>query len=87
MQTLLQSTSTRFIAVSLVVAFGLFTIPLFASAATFAYVDRVGEVRMVTADAPLVAIATAPNIHARSGVIQLMAQTDYELVGDKVNGI
>jgi hypothetical protein len=42
---------------------------------------------MVVADAPLVAIATAPNIHVHSGVIQLMTQTDYELVGDQVTGI
>ena len=87
MHTLLSSISTRLALVALVSVLTILAVPMAASAATFAYVDRAGEVRMVTADAPLIAIATAPNIHARSGVMQLMVQTDYELVGDKVNGI
>jgi len=87
MHTLLSSTQARLAVFGLVSVFTILAVPMAASAATFAYVDRMGEVRMVTADAPLVAIATAPNIHAHSGVLQLMAQTDYELVGDKVNGI
>lgn len=87
MNTLSSFVSTRLVIMGVVGALLILAVPMFASAATFAYVDRVGAVRMVTADAPLVAIATAPDIHPRSGVIQLMTQTDYELVGDQVSGI
>lgn len=88
MNTLLStiSLSTR-VAVLGLAMLTVLAVPLFASAATFAYVDQAGAVRMVVADAPLVAIATAPNIHVHSGVIQLMTQTDYNIVGGQVNGI
>lgn len=88
MNTLLStiSLSTR-VAVLGLAMLAVLAVPLFASAATFAYVDQAGAVRMVVADAPLVAIATAPNIHVHSGVIQLMTQTDYNIVGGQVNGI
>ncbi|MES2749485.1 MAG: hypothetical protein V4606_03765 [Patescibacteria group bacterium] len=53
-------------------------------AATYAYVDAAGDVKSVTANDWQTAIATAPNIHMRSGVMLLESADDYQVVGDKV---
>lgn len=65
----------------------LLSVPVFASAASFAYVNRSGEVSMVTATTPEDAIRTAPLIAEHSGVMLLQSQTDQELIGDTVTGI
>ena len=60
------------------------SIPAFASAATFAYVDATGEVRSVTANDWMTAIATAPNIAPTSGVYTLNSADDYDIIGEDV---
>lgn len=54
-----------------VVALALVALPSFAQAATYAYVNQSGNVAIVIANTPESAIATALNIHIRSGVILL----------------
>ncbi|MBP6860383.1 MAG: hypothetical protein KBC38_02380 [Candidatus Pacebacteria bacterium] len=61
-------------------------LPVFASAATYAYVNTSGEVRTVVANDWQSAIATAPSIHARSGVIIITSPSD-DIVGNDVSGI
>lgn len=70
--------STRYIlgaglAVASVFAMAL---PSFAHAATYAFVNISGEVNAVVANDWQTAIATAPNIHPRSGVLLLTSQND-----------
>ena len=60
-------------------------LPTLAHAATYAYVNKSGEVSTVTANDWQTAIATAPNIHIHSGVMLLVTQTDQSIVGDQVN--
>jgi hypothetical protein len=57
-----------------------------ASAASYAYVDATGEVKSVTANDWMSAIATAPNIHINSGVFILKTAADFEVVGNDVPG-
>lgn len=54
--------------------------PLSAFAATYAYVDTNGEVKMVIASNPTIAIDTAPNRAVHSGVILLSSPNDYDIV-------
>ena len=58
--------------------------PASASAAVYAYVDTVGEVKSVTANDWMTAIAIAPGIHMHSGVMLLASAADYLMVGDTV---
>lgn len=67
-----------------IVALALLSLPGFASAASYAYVDATGEVRMVTADTWMKAIAVAPNIHVHSGVLLLNDASDFTIIGDTV---
>ncbi len=62
------------------------SIPTFANAAIYAYVDAAGDVRSVTASDWQTAINTAPNIHAHSGVLLLISASDFTIVGDNVSG-
>ncbi len=62
-----------------------FALPSFAAAATYAYVNTAGEVRTVSADAPMTAIAIAPGIALHSGVLLLVNPSDG-IVGDSVGG-
>ena len=84
-----QNTVSQVVAFTLflaVVAVALFSTPLFASAETYAYVDATGEVKSVTANDWMSAIATAPNIHIHSGVFTLKTANDYSVVGDDIPG-
>ena len=60
------------------------SVPVFATAATYAYVDATGEVRSVTANDWMTAIATAPNIALTSGVYMLNSADDYDIVGEDI---
>ena len=77
---------------SLVVSLGLVSLfvlasPLFAQAANYAYVDAQGEVKMVTANDWMTAIAVAPNIHINSGVFLLTSASDLAVIGDTVPSV
>lgn len=75
------------VAFALTVAIAGFALaPAFASAAQYAYVDATGEVRSVTANDWMTAIATAPNIHINSGVFLLLSAADFAVVGDDIRG-
>ncbi len=80
--------SGRFIAFSTLAFFALMVmaVPAMASAAVYAYVDTAGEVKTVTANDWMTAIATAPSIHIHSGVMLLTTAADYSVVGDQVVG-
>lgn len=60
--------------------------PAFASAASYAYVDATGEVKSVTANDWMTAIATAPNIHIHSGVFVLKTASDFGVLGKDIIG-
>ncbi len=62
------------------------SLPTFANAATYAYVDANGEVKSVTANDWQTAINIAPNIHIHSGVLLLNSASDFTIVGDDVRG-
>jgi hypothetical protein len=70
----------------LVMALALMSLPLFANAATYAYVDTTGEVKPVLADTWQEAIAKAPGIHIHSGVMLLNSPSDFDIVGNDVSG-
>lgn len=75
--------STRLVAAGLIAALALISLPAFASAATYAFVNTSGEVRAVDANTWQAAIATAPGIHTNSGVMLLVNPTGG-IVGDNV---
>lgn len=89
MHSIYRNTHTRLlVALALAVSVvSLVMLPGFASAATYAYVNQSGEVRMVTADTPTIAMSIAPSIHIRSGVLLLNSLADNEVIGDNVAGI
>jgi hypothetical protein len=70
----------------LVMALTLVSLPLFADAATYAYVDTTGEVKPVLADTWQQAIAKAVGIHIHSGVMLLDSPADFDIVGNEVSG-
>lgn len=70
----------------LVLALVLVSVPAFAGAATYAYVDAFGDVKMVTANDWQTAISVAPNRHLHSGVLLLNSASDFAVVGDSVPG-
>ncbi|MCR4285274.1 MAG: hypothetical protein NUW00_00085 [Candidatus Kaiserbacteria bacterium] len=70
----------------LVMALVLVSVPAFAGAATYAYVDAQGDVKMVTANDWQTAISVAPNRHMNSGVLLLNSASDFTIVGDSVPG-
>lgn len=80
--------SKRFI-LALGLMAGVFTmaLPGIASAATYAYVNKLGEVSTVTANDWQTAMATALNIHIRSGVMLLDTQAEFEIVGDSIGSL
>lgn len=69
-----------------VLALAMFAFASFANAATYAYVDNVGEVKPVVADTWQQAIATAVGIHINSGVMLLDSPSDFDIVGNDVAG-
>lgn len=56
---------------TLAIAALLLVLPALSDAATFAYVNQNNEVTSMQAATALQALATAPNIHPRSGVLLL----------------
>lgn len=68
---------------AIIIALAVVALPAIASAANYAYVDQVGNVRSITSDTWQTAIATAPNIHINSGVV-LLTSTNSDIVGDDV---
>ncbi|MDP1707267.1 MAG: hypothetical protein Q8L30_01825 [bacterium] len=82
------STSMRRIVIAGIAVSSMFVmaLPSLASAATYAYVNKSGEVSTVTANDWQTALATATNIHINSGVMLLTSQLD-NIVGDSVNGM
>jgi len=58
--------------------------PALTHAQMYAYVDVAGDVRTIDTTDAMTAINTAPNIHARSGVMILDSTADQEVVGDDV---
>ncbi len=72
--------------VGLAATLALMSIPMFANAGTYAYVDATGEVKPVIADTWQQAIAKAPNIHMHSGVMLLDSPSDFDIVGNDVDG-
>jgi hypothetical protein len=66
----------------LALAMALLSLPAFTNAADYAYVDKAGEVKMVTATDWMTAIATALNIHINSGVYLLKSAADFENLED-----
>lgn len=59
-------------------------LPSLASAATYAYVNKSGEVSTITADSATSALMTAPNMDTHSGVMLLTSQLDFGIVGDSI---
>lgn len=80
----LSTTKITLAATGLALALVLVSTPLFASAATYAYVDTTGEVKPVVADTWQQAIAKAIGIHIHSGVMLLSSPSDFDIVGNKV---
>ena len=62
-------------------------VPAAAFAATYAYVDQMGDVRTVEAVNADSALMTAPSIHVCSGVMLLDSEADNDVVGDDVQGV
>lgn len=81
-----RSTSFAFAVAGVAVAVALMSLPMFASAATYAYVDTAGEVKPVIADTWQQAIAKAVGIHIHSGVMLLDSPSDFDIVGNDVSG-
>ncbi len=81
-------TKTRFLAPYVVLCslFGamLFGLPGSAQAASYAYIDVLGNIRSVEATSWMSAIATAPNISSTSGVLLLTGPFGYHIVGNKI---
>jgi hypothetical protein len=86
MNTTTNTTHKVIVAVTgLVMAVTLMSLPSFASAATYAYVDTTGEVKPVVADTWQQAIAKAIGIHIHSGVMLLDSPSDFDIVGNEVS--
>lgn len=67
-------------------ALAAFIVPGISHAQMFAYVNTAGEVRSMEAVSAETALVTAPDLHARSGVMLLDSSADQEVVGDDVPG-
>lgn len=80
----IQTTVFAAVSVAVITAIALLSLPAFASAASYAYVDATGEVRSVTANDWMTAIAVAPNIHIHSGVFLLKSAADFAEIGENV---
>ncbi len=68
---------------SVAIAFAAVAFPSVSFAASYAYVDQAGDVRIVEAANPNTALMTAPNIDEHSGVMLLVNPTD-PITGDHV---
>jgi len=64
----------------------MFSTPGLAFAASYAYVNRSGEVMSMEASNATTAIMNAPNIDEHSGVMLLDSTADMDIVGDTVSG-
>ncbi len=61
--------------------------PRSSEAANYAFVNHAGEVSMVVANDPQMALMTAFNISLHSGVLLLDSAEDTAVLGDKVYGM
>lgn len=68
------------------VAAAVVALPAASYAATYAYVNVAGEVMTTEATNADQALATAPNLHVRSGVMLINSSDDSDIVGDDVPG-
>ena len=59
-------------------------VPGVSLAATYAYVNTAGEVLTMEASNATTAIATAPGIHPRSGVMLIESTADEDVLDEKV---
>lgn len=64
---------------------GVLAVPAAASAAMYAYVNTAGDVSSVEAVSASAAIATAPGIHMRSGVLLLDSAEDEDVLDEDVS--
>jgi hypothetical protein len=62
-----------------------FAAPQVSHAENYAFVSTGGEVRMIAANNPTLAIETAPDRHLHSGVILLDSLQDSGLLGTNIN--
>lgn len=62
----------------------LFSVPTFIHAASYAYIDALGNIRSVTANSWMSAIASAPNISSTSGVLLFTGPTGFHVVGNRI---
>lgn len=78
--------SNRFLISLGFIAFALVAVasPALSYAASYAFVNAAGEVNLVGANNSSEALATAPNIHMRSGVMLLNSQADNQVIGGEV---
>lgn len=82
----MELTRIHTLSILVLTAFALIAIPSFSFAATYAYVNTSGEVMTTESATWQQAIATAPNIAARSGVLLIDSAADSSIVGDNVSG-
>lgn len=59
-------------------------VPTFTHAASYAYIDILGNIKSVTADNWMSAIRTAPNISRTSGVLLLTGPTGYHVENNRI---
>jgi hypothetical protein len=84
MTTITTQFMTYLVAALMILSVAFVGMSSFANAATYAYVDAAGNVKSVTANDWMTAIAVAPNIHIHSGVMLLTSAADYTVVGSSV---
>ncbi len=82
MKNKINNTKVSFVVGLFALAFVVLATPNFSYAETYAFVDKVGEVKTIVASGPYIAIDTAPNRVFDSGVILLKTSSDFDIVGN-----
>lgn len=72
--------SNYFVTGLVLAAFVFAAVPVLSFAASYAYVNMAGDVAVVESASANTAIASAPNIHPRSGVLLLKTASDFTIV-------